>query len=404
MDNPLSIAIIGCGTAGLAAAAFLARDGHKVTLFEQFQKASPIGAGLLLQPTGLACLSSLGLRQKAIENGAVINHLYGRTVAGHEIFDVSYKDLKPDYFGVGIHRGTLFQMLYGLVQDLSIPIVTSCPITKTQMLKGKREMLSQNGQNYGPFDLVIDASGRNSPLRPTSLEVLNRKYPFGAIWGVLDDPEQAFGQDYLQQRYDAANTMAGMLAIGKAPKDTIDKCTFFWSLPPGGYQQWMQLDLSQWKAQVTRCWPELEPLLIQFEAHEQLIFAQYGDVAMRQWHQDRLVFIGDAGHNSSPQLGQGANLALCDALILSRQIRQYNDINLALAYYSAERKSHIRFYQLASRWLTPFFQSDSKFHSHIRDSSFPLMKKIPWLHKEMLKTLAGIKTGPFREIDLHNLN
>jgi 2-polyprenyl-6-methoxyphenol hydroxylase-like FAD-dependent oxidoreductase len=50
----LRIVIAGAGTTGLAAAAFLTRAGHEVRLFERFSQPRPLGAGILLQPTGLA--------------------------------------------------------------------------------------------------------------------------------------------------------------------------------------------------------------------------------------------------------------------------------------------------------------------------------------------------------------
>jgi len=49
----LDIAVVGCGVAGQAAAILLADAGHKVTIFERFAEPHPVGAGLLLQPTGL---------------------------------------------------------------------------------------------------------------------------------------------------------------------------------------------------------------------------------------------------------------------------------------------------------------------------------------------------------------
>ena len=60
------IAIVGCGVAGQAAALFLSRAGHKVTILERFERPAPVGAGLLLQPSGLAVLKRLGLHEQAV--------------------------------------------------------------------------------------------------------------------------------------------------------------------------------------------------------------------------------------------------------------------------------------------------------------------------------------------------
>ena len=59
--KPLEIGIIGAGTAGSAAALFLSRDGHKVTLFERVSEPRAIGAGIVLQPSGMSVLAALGL-------------------------------------------------------------------------------------------------------------------------------------------------------------------------------------------------------------------------------------------------------------------------------------------------------------------------------------------------------
>ena len=54
--KPLHIAIVGYGTAGQAAALLLARDGHRVEVFERAPEPGPVGAGFLLQTTGLQVL------------------------------------------------------------------------------------------------------------------------------------------------------------------------------------------------------------------------------------------------------------------------------------------------------------------------------------------------------------
>lgn len=399
MKPHLKIAIIGSGTAGLAAAAYLQKDGHHPEIFERFDEPKPLGAGLLLQPTGLACLANLGLDQKAIHEGAIIHNIYGIASNNNVIFDISYRDLKPHYFGVGIHRGTLFTLLYEEAMRLNVPVHTGCEIIDTHCTDSKRFITDKNGALYGPFDLVIDASGMRSPLRKHGQIKLDKPYPYGAIWGVLDDPDQTFGKDYLQQRYDGAHIMVGMLAIGRAPNCPTPKCTFFWSLPPDGYEEWLNNGLDHWKQTVIGYWPEMAPFMDQFKTTDDLTHAQYSDIIMKRWHEDKLVFIGDAAHNTSPQLGQGANLGLADAFILSQILKEHDDVNKALCAYTKARKNHIYFYQIASRWLTPFFQSHNKLAGFVRDMSFGLLCKTPYVKTEMLRTLAGIKTGLFTHMN-----
>src|SRR5262249_32845775 len=93
--------------------------------------------------------------------------------------------------------------------------------------------------------------------------------------------------------------------------------------------------------------------------------------------------------------GQGANLALLDAAALADSLDGDVDVNTALARYARRRRPHVRFYQLASALLTPFFQSDSAFAACIRDLTFARLARVPDLRSEMIRTLAGLKTGLF---------
>ena len=47
-----NIAIVGAGIGGLTAAALLARQGHTITVFDQFNVPRPVGSGLVIQPVG----------------------------------------------------------------------------------------------------------------------------------------------------------------------------------------------------------------------------------------------------------------------------------------------------------------------------------------------------------------
>ena len=130
-----------------------------------------------------------------------------------------------------------------------------------------------------------------------------------------------------------------------------------------------------------------------------MTFASYADMQWVGAGDHACVFIGDAGRGLSPQLGQGANLALIDAATPPTASRQTTSIEAALGLYTTARRRHGRFYALASRWLTPFFQSDSRWAARLRDVAFPLMGQVPYLRHQMARTLSGMKTGLFTHVD-----
>lgn len=113
----MRIAIVGCGTGGPAAALFFARQGHEVVVFERVADPRPVGAGLLLQPTGMHVLGLLGLLNRVVPRGARIARLHG-TAGARDVIDLRYAELRPDLFGLGLSRGALFGALYDAVRPL----------------------------------------------------------------------------------------------------------------------------------------------------------------------------------------------------------------------------------------------------------------------------------------------
>ncbi|OCC06621.1 hypothetical protein BA190_02855 [Labrys sp. WJW] len=390
----LSIAIVGAGVAGLAAASCLADAGHRVVVFERFEQAKPVGAGLLLQPTGLAVLDRLGLREDAVTLGSRIERLYGRCgPTGPLIFDRRYDELIPGLHGVGIHRASLFHLLMMAAETRGIALEQAADITGIESIENRPVLEDSAGRRHGPFDLVVDAGGARSSLRERLGAPQRRPYRHGAVWGVAGD--SGFGRDALQQRYRTARFMIGVLPVGHLPHDPTPLNAFFWSMPVEDLDRWSETDLAAWRAEVAAIWPETAALTRQFTRHEQLTVARYAQLTVAAPIRGRLVMIGDAWHQTSPQLGQGANMALLDAVALADALSLHHDIDAALPAFLAQRRGHIRFYQMASTVLTQFFQSHSRLTGPVRNLAFGPMGRLPWLRSEMVKTLAGLKTGPF---------
>lgn len=391
----LEIAIAGCGPGGLAAALLLHRAGHRVALFDRFEQPRPLGSGLILQPTGLAVLEMLDLAANALKAGARIDRLFGRVVpSGRIILDVRYSALPSPAFGIGIHRGALFHLLYDQVLAEKVPIGTSREIVGTEMLSGgRRSLCFADGRSEGPFDLIVDALGTQSALVP------DRRQPlaYGALWTTLDWREE-FDANALEQRYRRASKMVGVLPVGRIPGDPCRKAAFFWSLGGDEYSLWLSGGLDRWKEEVLGLWPETASLLGQIEDLGQMTFARYCHRTLARPVETGLVHLGDAWHSTSPQLGQGANMALLDAAALARAIEQASDLPTALAAYATMRSAHIRTYQALSYLFTPFYQSESRLLPLVRDYLAGPLSRVPPAPRLLASLVSGSVGAPLRRI------
>lgn len=172
------IAIAGCGPAGLAAALLLVRAGQRVTLFDRFPAPQPVGSGLMLQPSGMAVIERLGLTAPIIARAARIDRLYGLSAGGRTVLDARYDELPgPPSQGLGIHRASLFEVLFAAVRDAGIALEPGHDVTGSLLSRTGRSLQFADGSTAGPFDLVIDALGLHTPLAPRC----GRDLPFGAL-------------------------------------------------------------------------------------------------------------------------------------------------------------------------------------------------------------------------------
>lgn len=386
--------VIGCGTAGAATALLLARAGCEVTVLERVAEPKPVGAGILMQPTGQFVLARLGLLDAIVARGSRVERLWFRKPRGGTLVDLHYARLDPAWFGIGLHRGVLFDQLYrATCVEPRVKVHTGCAIAGLRR-EGNSTWLRAGDTEYGPFDLVVVADGAVSELRGAAATTTrDAAYPWGALWFVAPDPEQVFRGE-LYQIGVRAHRLYGVLPTGLGPGGETPVVSLFWSLPARDVDAWRATPLATWKDEVRALDPRVGFVLDQITSHDQVTFARYRDVQMARWHDGNVVFIGDAAHATSPQLGQGANLALLDAYVLADRIAaRPGAISDALALYERTRRPHLRYYQRMTRWLTPFFQSDSRFLGWLRDWSFPIANAVPPLRRIMIQTMAGVSMG-----------
>jgi len=414
----LDVGIIGGGTAGSTAAVFLARAGHRVTLYERVPEPRPVGAGITIQPTGLHVLCRLELYPYIVSRGAQIDRLLCESKAASDskkrraLVDLSYASIGDDLFGVGLHRGVLFEALVAAVaREKNIRVRNGVEII--DLARAERDRVDAgpsdrgraswfvdvHGQRHGPHELVVVADGARSQLRDdTGTSKSVSPYPWGALWFVGTDtrePDSARAHT-LHQVVDGNQRFLGMLPTGHGPGPKLGPrlVSLFWSIRCDRVDAWRARGLGPWKDELAELAPESVDVLDQIESIDQVLFASYHDVVMHRWSTRNVVYLGDAAHATSPQLGQGCNLALWDAMVLGDVLAaEESDLASALDRYSRLRADHLAFYQFSTRMLTPFFQGDEAWLGTLRDVTMPLMARFPITNRIMTLTMFGVVDG-----------
>lgn len=395
----LDVGIAGAGYAGTAAALFLARAGHRVTLYEEAAEPAAVGAGILLQPSGLRVLAELGLLEAVLARGARVDGIYCRTATGRAVLDLSYGDFRPEWFGVGMHRGALFEILFGAALAAGVEVQAGCSVQGlVSERRGRRRLVFGDGRQSEPHELVIASDGARSELRKVFAGASRAEpYPWGALWYVANDPERIY-DGRLFQVAEGTERLLGFLPSGLGPTrgDGVPKVSLFWSIRTDSFDEirrGSRDSFEAWKREVTRLEPRARFVVDQIPSGEALLPAAYLDVVMEPSPAPGVVFVGDAGHAMSPQLGQGCNLALEDARLLAACIGAERGLGSALERFATLRREHVAYYQFASRALTPLFQSSYGWLGPLRDQVLGPLCRLPVTRDLMLATLAGVQCG-----------
>lgn len=360
----------------------LGRRGHAVCCYERADAAGLAGAGLLLSPAAQVVLDALGLLSAARDLGAPVRSFRTLDARGRIRLQLDYAQWRADASALGVQRQTLTTLLRDEAARWA-DVRYACPVADVDATAGFVRL--KQGFCDGPYDLILGADGRHSTARRGLADVAEpRPYPWRARLCLLDDSDH-WSAGVLQQHC-VGDAQYALWPVGRAYAGATRRVNLSWrdALPPT-----QPFCLERWRAHVVACAPSLAPLLAGLVEPRQVLDVGYGRVATPCWGEGRVVLLGDAAHCMSPQLGQGASLALRDAQVLASVLAACTDVSALRRAYVADRAPRVQRTLGLSRWLTPVYHASGALPRWLRETALPVAAQLQVVRRCMLRAMAG---------------
>lgn len=360
------VIVIGGGIGGLTAAIALNRAGIPAAVYERAPELREVGAGITIWTNALKVLRKLGVGPAVEANGTPLRQSELRTWRGVVLSEMNLSELETTYGvpTVGIHRADLQAALADHLGRQHIIPGAAC-IGFTQDADGVTARFANGREAKGEF--LIGADGLNSAVRTQLLGPQKPRYAGYTAWrgvGHIDRPEVPVGMTMMAL---GRGSQFGYLPIGGGRT--------YWfataNVPPGGgdgpagAKATLLARFQDWYAPI--------PAVLD-ATHESAIIRN--DICDRppvtNWTDGRVTLLGDAAHPTTPNLGQGACMAIESAWVLAECLKA-GGVNGLKAY---QEKRFARTAEITNRsWsLGKMFAVESGLGCWIRDRVFKLFR------------------------------
>ena len=357
MARPLSIAIVGAGMGGLAAAAALRRVGIDVTVYEQAAQFARLGAGIQIGCNAMKVLRGLGLEAKTAR-AVVLSALLEQPGLAYR-----RNQIRHDFRRERRSRNSARPICWRIAAICMRRSPAPCP-TNTSSSSHKLVGLDETGDGVrltfangatAIADAVVGADGVHSvvrdilfgtsPVNFTGRIAYRTTYPAALLGGEkIDDCTKWWGEDRHIVIYYVKPDRSEIYLVTSQPE------------PEFRIESWSA------KGDVR----ELRKAFAGFDRQVEQVLAACPDVhkwaivdrnSLDRWAEGNVTLLGDACHPMTPYMAQGAAMAIEDAAVLSRCLDGVERDGVANAFrrFEATRKDRTARIQQTSRantWLS----------------------------------------------------
>jgi 2-polyprenyl-6-methoxyphenol hydroxylase-like FAD-dependent oxidoreductase len=371
-----NVMIAGGGIGGMTAALLLGSAGASVRLLERVAEPAAVGAGILLQPNGLAVLDALGLGEELRRAAWRAPPAAIRDPTGSVLLELPLPD-----FGGGLDHALVLRRshLYGVLlaavhahPAVAVRLGTTVTwVSPSGTVRSRR----QGVETAITAELVVGADGAASTVRAGG--------DFGAV-------ARATGACYVRALVPGAGHELGwgeywtpLGLLGWAPLGDGSTYLYLDATAPPVARALAEQDLDGFRRRWAAALPLAAPVLAGLGSVDELVVNQVVRVDCQRWADGRLVLVGDAAHAMAPNLGQGANSALVDAAVLAAELAAAQPLPQALGRYTARRRPAVGWVQDAADRL-----------GRLSRVSHPVPR---WGRDVALRRLGRLTTGPRRQ-------
>ncbi|WP_322981482.1 FAD-dependent oxidoreductase [Pseudomonas sp. C11] len=332
MNAMNKVLVVGGGIGGLCAAIALRRKGISVDLVELKSEWTVYGVGIIQQSNVVREMSRLGLLDAYLEAAYAFEDVAINTTEGQQLVRIPGQRLAgPQYpANVGISRRALHKVLSETTLELGATVRLGTSVESLEQDDNGVDVLLTDGTR-ARYDLVVGADGLYSKVREMLFgnQYLPR-FTGQSVW--------RYNFPRLPQIDHLANFQGPAGNAGLVPLSDDLMYMFTTSHEPGN--PWMPHDClaAEMRKRLQDMGGLIGELREQIVDNDEVVYKPLEAVFVDEpWYRGRVLIIGDAAHATTPHLGQGAGMAIEDALVLSEELTGEGDLPQQLARFMARR-------------------------------------------------------------------
>jgi len=383
MTNIKTATIIGSGVGGLCAAIALRQAGIDAHVYEKADLLGDVGAGLVIWSNAIRALRMLGLADDALHAGATLQRGEISTATGRVMKRTDLASHQRLYSEptAAIHRAALSRVLLARLPANAIHLNQKCE--RVEQDAGGATAHFADGSSTRA-DLLIGADGIRSAVRGQFFPNVALRYSGYTAWrGVVQTKDESAlgitsetwgrGARFGIVRMDAervywfatANAPAGSL-VPQAQRKTTLLALF------GG-------------------WHSPIPQLLAATPDEAFLQNDIYDIPpMKSWSAGRVTLLGDAAHATTPNMGQGACMAIESAVVLARCLADGVSVEAVLREYERIRQPRTAWVTRQSWQLGQVGQIENPLLRAARDAVFSLLPAST-MNAQLAQALGGFE-------------